>query len=175
MIFATLQNYLKRLYLFPLLQNSVIRFQNKSFGSELKTHLFPDLFSFETQRCKSSLKKCAWSLKLYIFEKKVRLEFGTKWLHENHRVKESAPGVWNLHRWVFNSRWRTFLTRLKLSKYELHYHFLAAMHPVISLYQKVLILCHKWEPTHSWGVFWYHRLCCGFSTRIIIEYSIGVV
>ena len=73
MIFATLQNYLKRLYLFPLLQNSVIRFQNKSLGSELKTHLFPDLFSFETQRCKSSLKKCAWSLKLYIFEKKCAL------------------------------------------------------------------------------------------------------
>ena len=50
---VTLQNDLKRLYLFPLAQNAVIRFRNKSFGSELKAHFFSNLFSFETQQCES--------------------------------------------------------------------------------------------------------------------------
>ena len=43
MIAVTLQNYLKRLYLFPLAQNAVIRFRNKSFGSELKAHFFSEV------------------------------------------------------------------------------------------------------------------------------------
>ena len=38
------------------------------------------------------------------------------------------------------------------------------MHPVISLDEKVLILCHEWDPPHSWGVFRYHGLRRGFST-----------
>ena len=54
---------------------------------------------------------CAWSSKLKS-RKKVCLEFGTKWFHANHRVKESAPGVWTSHRWVSKSRWRIFLTRI---------------------------------------------------------------
>ena len=27
---------------------------------------------------------------------------------------------------------------------------------------KVLIFCHKWDPPHLWGVFWYHVLSHGF-------------
>ena len=42
------KNDLKRLLLFPLLQNAVICFQNKSFGYEVKTHFF-EFFSFEIQ------------------------------------------------------------------------------------------------------------------------------
>ena len=64
MIGVTLQNYLKRIYLFPLAQNVVICFQKPILWFRTQGALFPDLFSFKTQRYKLS--------------KKMRLEFETK-------------------------------------------------------------------------------------------------
>ena len=97
--------------------------------------------------------------------KNCALEFGTKKFHENDWVKESEPEVRTSHRWVLNSRRRKVLTQITSLRSKLHSHFFYSTHPLISQDEKVLILCHKWDPPHSWKYFWYHDLRHGFSTR----------
>ena len=58
------------------------------------------------------VKKVRLEFKTKKTRKKVRLEFGTRKFHVNHWFKESAPVIRTSRRWVFNFRWRIFLTRL---------------------------------------------------------------
>ena len=69
-----LHNDLKRLYPSPLAQNAVIRFK-KNVWFWTQGALFTNWFTFETQRCESSKKKCVWSSKL--------------------KKSKSTPWVWN--------------------------------------------------------------------------------
>ena len=59
----------------------------------------------------------------------MRLEFGTKRFHVNHWVKESAHGVRILHRWVLNSMWSIFLTRITSLRSELEAQFFCRYAP----------------------------------------------
>ena len=112
------------------------------------------------------VKKRVLGVRKLIYSKKVCLEFGTKRFYANHWVKESPPGVRTLHHWVSNCRWRIFLTRLTSLRHKLHSHFFcrSALHYLPRL--SFLILWHKWDPPHLWGVFRYYGLHRGFSTRM---------
>ena len=134
------------------------------FGSKVKAHFFPNLFSFETQRCSLSRKSCAWRLELNKFEKKKRTltseQNNFMQIIESNKVRlEFKPHIiefWtpcDAHSWLDSHCWG--------SNYILK--FFASMHPVISIDWKFLILYHKWESPHLWRVFLYQGLRRSFS------------
>ena len=120
---------MKRIHLFLLVQNSVICFRNKSFGSEIKAHFF-SIFLFSKLNDANQVKKPRLEFQTKKIRKKVRLEFGTKRFHVNHRIKEIAPVTRTLHRWISNSRWHTFLTQIKSLRLELQAHFFCRYTPL---------------------------------------------
>ena len=66
------------------------------------------------------------------------------------------------HCWVLNSRQRTFFIFLS---FELQAPLFYDTHHVISLDLKASVLNQDWDPPHSWGLFRYHSLRRGFSTK----------
>ena len=84
---------------------------------------------FQNPTMQIKFKKCAWNSKLNKFEKKVRLEFGTKQFYASHLVKEIAPGVRTSHHWFSNTRWRIFLTRIPSLRSKLQAQFFCPYAP----------------------------------------------
>ena len=147
----------------------MIRFCNKSFGSKLKAHFF--------RFCLVSMirmKSFGFELKAHFFSNFFCFELQSHFLNLIYIVQFQtlhswfSNGIvefWTSYRWVLNPRRSNFF----IQKHHLGPHsrctFFDNRHRVDTQDENVLIFCHEWEHHHLCGVFIYHGLRYGFSTR----------